>query len=339
MQSQGGVVWAIDDEFDSHELEEEMLAAAGYSLAVTQTSSYKEDYAQFAPVASAILLQVGFHLDARAIEGLASCKAIAVRGGGYNNLDLEAATKRGIVATYVPGYCVDEASDHALALILALSRCLRECQRMTKAGEWKASKLQPIRRLRGQVLGLLGFGRIAKAVAAKAACIGLRVVAHDPLVPAQDMERLGVEAVEFDDLVKNSDFVSLHVPLSGQTHQLIDSKVLNSMKPTAYLINTCRGEVVDQPALVDALTRCKIAGAGLDVLYSEPPDPQSPLLDMPNVIVTPHSAYISSDSLREVIVRSTQAVIDVLQGRVPADVINSEVLRRVRPSTAETSPA
>ncbi len=320
------LVWIIDDEFDSYEIEERMLREAGYRHAVTRSSSYADDYPKFASVAKGILLQVGFRLSAEDIQGLSACRVISVRGGGFNNLDVRAATARGIVATYVPGYCVEEVSDHALTLIMALSRRLPECRAMTRNGAWKAAEIGPIQRLRTQTLGLVGFGRIAKAVARKAKCLGLRVIAHDPLVSQSEMSRAGVEEAEREDLIRAADFISLHIPLTKETHHLFGPKAFNSMKRTAFLINTCRGEVVDEEALISALQTGKIAGAGLDVLYHEPPDPQNPLLSMPNVIITPHSAYLSRESLTEVLVRSTRAVIDALQGRAPEDVINPEVL-------------
>jgi D-3-phosphoglycerate dehydrogenase len=199
---------------------------------------------------------------------------------------------------------------------------------MTRKGLWKAAELGPIRRLSEQTLGLVGFGRIARNVARKAKCLGLRVVAYDPLVSKSEMDKADVEKTDFKDLVRFADFISLHVPLTKETNHLFNGDVFNTMKNTSYLINTCRGEVIDEAALIDALKTGKIAGAGLDVLDHEPPDRKSPLLSMPNVIVTPHSAYISEESLTEVLVRSTQAVIDVLQGKTPKDVVNPEVLSR-----------
>lgn len=328
MDKQNNLVWIIDDEFDSYEIEEEMLRKAGYALAKTRGSSYREDYPTFAPRVKGILLQVGFQLKGEDIKGLGSCKVISVRGGGFNNIDIDAATRQGIVLTYVPGYCVEEVSDHALTLILALSRRIPECQEMTRKGLWKAAELGPIRRLSEQTLGLVGFGRIAKNVARKAKYLGLRVVAYDPLVSKSEMDKAGVQTAEFKYLIRVADFISLHVPLTKETNHLFNGDVFNTMKTTSYLINTCRGEVIDELALVHALKTGRIAGAGLDVLDQEPPDPQNPLLSMPNVIVTPHSAYISQESLTEVLVRSTKAVIDVFQGRTPEDMINPQVLNR-----------
>ncbi len=329
MVSKGGSpVWIIDDEFDSYEIEEGMLQEAGYTLTVTRPSSYQEDYPKVAPLAKGILLQVGFQLGREEIKGLVSCKVISVRGGGFNNVDIDAATRQGIVVTYVPGYCVEEVSDHALTLILSLGRRIPECQEMTKKGLWKASDLGPIRRFSRQTLGLVGFGRIARSVARKAKCFGFRVIAYDPLVSKPEMDKADVEKADFEDLIRIADFISLHVPLTRDTNRLFNADVFNAMKNTAYLINTCRGEVIDEPALVHALETGKIAGVGLDVLNQEPPDGQNPLLSMPNVIVSPHSAYISHESLTEVLVRSTQAVIDVFQGRTPKDTVNPEALHR-----------
>jgi D-3-phosphoglycerate dehydrogenase / 2-oxoglutarate reductase len=324
--NQNNLVWMIDDEFDSYEIEEGMLQKKGYPLVVTRSASYRTDYLKFAPHVKGILLQVGFQLKEEDINGLRSCKIISVRGTGFNNTDIDAATRQGIVVTYVPGYCVEEVSDHALTLILALNRRIPECQEMTRKGFWKAAELGPIRRLREQILGLVGFGRIARNVARKAKCLGFRVMVYDPLVSKSDMDKADVEQVEFKDLVKVADFVSLHIPLTKETQCLFNAAVFKMMKNSSYLINTCRGEVVDEAALIHALRTGEIAGAGLDVLCEEPPNFQNPLLLMPNVIITPHSAYISQEALTEVLVRSTRAVIDVLEGKVPEDIINPAVI-------------
>ena len=316
------LVWLIDDEFDSHDIEREILEKKGFQLIVSRGSEYKTDYSKSAERAKGILVWIGHFLGAEDIKGFNACKIIGVRGGGYNNVDVDAATKQNIAVTYVPGYCVEEVSDHTLAFILYFNRWLQECRDMTRKGRWRADKLTPTRRLSTQLLGLIGFGKIAKSVARKAKCLGLNVWAYDPYEDDQEMEKLDVKRAGLGDLVKSADFISLHIPLTPDTRYMFNSDIFDLMKPTSFLINTCRGEVVDETALMDALEAKKIAGAALDVLEEEPPDPQKPLLSMPNVIISPHSAYLSQEALTEVLVRSTQSVVDVLEGRVPDGIIN-----------------
>lgn len=233
-----------------------------------------------------------------------------------------------MIATYVLGYCVEEMSDHGLALIRTLSRRVPECQAMTRSEIWKVADIGPIRRLRTQVLGLVGFARIARAIARKAKCLGLRVMAYDPLVAGSEMSRAGVEGADLADVLSTAGFISLHVALTDETCHLLDANAFSAMDPTAYLINTCRGEVIDEVALISALDAGRIAGAGLDVLETDPPEGENPLLSLPNFIVTPHPAYMPHESLTEVLIRSTRAVCQAVHGRIPEDVINPEVLNR-----------
>jgi D-3-phosphoglycerate dehydrogenase len=325
------LVWRLDDELPSHDEERRRLRERGYDLVVTRKANYREDYPKYAPYAKAVLIQVSFpSLGAEDIAGLTSCKIITATGGGYNHVDVSAATRQGIMVTYVPGYCVEEVSDHVLGFILALNHWFFICQEMTRKGRWNALEIGPFRRLQTQVLGVVGFGRIGKAVARKAKCLGLAVKVYDPYIPESDIKAQGVECVPFDELVSTADYISLHVLLTKETYHLFNAKVFDSMKPAAYLINTCRGDVVDELALIHALKTKKIAGAGLDVLAKEPPDPQNPLLFMPNVIVTPHSAFISQEAMMEIEVRFLKAVLDGLEGRIPEDLVNPEVLKHVR---------
>lgn len=322
------LIWRLDDELPSHEIEQGLFQKRGYQFVVTRSATYEEDYRKYAPHAKGVSLAVSFRLGAKDIKGLTSCKIICVTGGGYNNLDVEAATQKGIIVTYIPGYCLEEVSDHALAFILALNQRLSIGQNLTRKGRWRATDVGYFRRLKGQVLGIVGFGRIGRAVARKAKCLRLKVQAYDPYVPAFEMNKLGVESAKFDDLIRTSDFISLHVLLTQETHEMINAEVFDAMKDTSYLINTCRGKVVDEAALIDALKRKKIAGAGLDVLEQEPPDSRNPLLSMPNVIVTPHSSYLSEEARMENKVRSVKAVTDAIEGRIPEDIVNPHVLDR-----------
>jgi D-3-phosphoglycerate dehydrogenase len=325
----GKMIWLMDDEFDSNQIDQirKLLENRGFELVVSRGKAYRDEYPKYAPHAKGILLQVGFQLGEEDIKGLTACEIIAVTGIGVNDLDVAAVTKQGIIATNVPDFCIEDVSDHVLAIILGLNRRLPECQAMTRSGMWQAIDILPIKRLKGQVLGLVGFGKIGRAVARKAKCFGMRVVTHDPYCDESEMNKLNVEGVGFDELIRSSDFISLHVPLTKETYHLIDADKFDSMKRTAYLVNTCRGDVVDESALIDALKTNKIAGAGLDVLSKEPPDPDNPLLELPNVLVTPHSAFISEEALTDLALISTQAVFDKLQEKIPKNIINPEVLK------------
>lgn len=316
------LVWLIDDEFDSFEIESEMLKKKGYRLKVSRGTQYRKDYPKYAAKAEALLVWIGHCISAKDIEGLHNCKVIAIRGGGYNNIDIAAATRHGIGVTYVPGYCIEEVSEHTLALILYFTRRLHECKQMTGAGGWRADKITPPRRLNTQILGLIGLGKIACAVARKAQCLGFEIWAYDTFVDNAVVEGLGLKPASFKEIIHSADFISLHVPLTKDTYHLFNAEIFKLMKPSAILINTCRGEVIDEAALIKALTSRKISGAGLDVMSQEPPDPKNPLLNMPNVLVTPHSAYISQDALTEVLVRSTQSAIDAMEGKEPFGLIN-----------------
>jgi D-3-phosphoglycerate dehydrogenase len=324
----GNLIWLLDDLFDSREIEiiREMLQERGYRLVVTGSDSYRGDYAKYAPHAKGLLLQVNFPLGEEDIKGLTSCKIISVTGIGYDEFDLAAATKQGIVATNAPGFCVEEVSNHALALLLSLNRHLPECQDITRKGLWEFADIWSIRRIKGQILGLVGYGKIGRAVASKAKAFGLQVKVYDPYVSKSEMNLLHIDSVELDDLVSTADFISLHVPLNEGTHHLINSEVFDSMKETAFLINTSRGDVVDESALINALRTRKIAGAGLDVLSQEPPEARNPLLSMSNVIVSPHSAFISHEALIELGAMCMKAIIDTLEGKVPDNILNPEAL-------------
>ena len=321
------LIWLLDDEFDSNQIDQirNMLKNRGYDLVVSRSNTYRDDYPKYAPCAKGILLQVGFQLGEEDIKGLTACEVISITGIGINDLDLEAATRHGIVATNVPDFCVEEVSEHVFALILGLNRKIPECLAMIRNGKWQAIDLWPMRRLKGQVLGVLGFGKVGRVVARKAICFGLQIIAHDPYYPESEMEKEGVECVTFSDLFSSSDYISLHVPLTKETYHLVNASVFNTMKKTAYLINASRGDVVDESALIDALRTGKFAGAGLDVLSKEPPDPDNPLLKMSNVIISPHSAFISLEALEELGVTSTKAICDKLEGKVPENIINPEV--------------
>jgi D-3-phosphoglycerate dehydrogenase len=255
------------------------------------------------------------------------CRIISRFGIGVDNVDLDAATAAGIVVTKVPDYCIDEVSDHAMALLLALVRKIPASNAQVHAGRWEMKAVVPIHRLRGRVLGLVGFGRIPQLVAPKAKAFGLRVIVYDPFVPADVLARERVDQVDFDELLAESDYVSIHTPLLPETRNLFSTEAFGRMKPGAYLINTARGPIVDDQALAKALDAGQLAGAALDVMPTEPPV-GSPLLGRENVIITPHTSFYSEESLLELQRKAAQEVADVLSGKPPKNPVNPQALER-----------
>ena len=216
--------------------------------------------------------------------------------------------------------------DHTLALLLALARKIPFANSSVHAGRWEMSATVPIHRLRGRVLGLLGFGRIPQLVTPKAKAFGLKVVTYDPFVPQEVATAAGVERLDFAELVKVSDYLSIHTPLMPETQGLFNADVFRQMKTTAYLINTARGPIVDEAALADALDAGQLAGAALDVLSQEPPT-GSPLLGRSNVILTPHMSFYSVESLVELQTKAAEEVVRVLTGQMPRNPVKPEVTK------------
>jgi D-3-phosphoglycerate dehydrogenase / 2-oxoglutarate reductase len=258
------------------------------------------------------------------VRSLRRCRLIARYGIGVDTVPLEVASRAGIMVTNVPDYCIDEVSDHALALILNLTRGIGRAMLSTRAGAWDLSVVRPLHRLRGQTLALLGFGRIARALAEKAAPLGLRLIAYDPYVPAEAIRAAGVEPVDLGDALARGDIVSIHVPLTEETRHLISADALATMKPTAFLVNCARGGIVNTRAVVAALRAGKLAGAGLDVLESEPPPADLGLHELPNVILTPHAGFYSEESMQELQRRAAEEVARVLRGERPRSLVNAD---------------
>ena len=266
----------------------------------------------------------------RVIEGLERCKVIVRFGIGYDNVDVDAATRCGIMVANTTEYCIDEVADQAMAMLLACARGLFPAGRIARDGTWELAKMPVLRRLRGQTLGLVGIGQIGKAVAARAHGFGLRVLASDPYVAEAAARELGAELTDLDTLLAASDYVSVHVPLMPATEGMMNAEVFAKMKPTAFLINVARGRIVNQADLVSAVQRGGIAGAGLDVLEREPPEADDAVTDLDNVILTPHSAWYSEEARADMRRRAVGQVVSVLKGELPYSLINREVVQSNR---------
>ena len=264
---------------------------------------------------------------AQMIEQLKRCKVIARFGIGVDSVDIDAATRAGIIVTNVPEYCEDEVSDHAMALLLSLIRKIPFANKKTHAGVWSMPAVVPIHRLRGSVLGLAGFGKIPRLVAVKAQAFGLQVQTYDPYVSSEAAAKLGVKLVSLPELLKTSDYISIHAPLTPETDRMFNADAFRQMKRSALLVNTARGPLVDVEALVDALDNKLIAGAALDVLPQEPPPSNFRLLGRDDVILTPHTSFYSEESLVELQTKAAQQVALVLSGKEPRYPINLKALQ------------
>jgi len=251
------------------------------------------------------------------LRELKRCKVIGRFGLGVDNIDIPAAAALGITVTYVPDYCMQEVSDHAMALLLSLVRKVPLSNKLVQSGRWEVPPVVPIHRLSGRVLGLVGFGNIPRTLTPKAKAFGLRVVTHDPYAPAEVLDKAGVEGVGFDELLGMSDFVSVHAPLLPATRGLFSAEVFRKMKRGALLINTARGPLVDEDALIAALDSGHLGGAALDVVTTEPLAKDSKLLGRDNVILTPHTAFYSVEALNELQTKCAADVARVLSGEKP----------------------
>jgi D-3-phosphoglycerate dehydrogenase len=266
-------------------------------------------------------------ITAQDMARMPKCRIIARYGIGVDTIDLEAATAAGIIVTNNPTYCIEEVAEQTMAMLLACARKIAFYDRMVRAGRWEVPPGKPMFRLAGQTLGLVGFGNIARQVAARAAAFGMRVLFHDPFIRDSGA---GAKPADLNALLRESDFVSLHPPLTPQTRKMINDETLGKMKPTAYLINCSRGPVVDTDALVRALDAKRIAGCALDTVDPEPLPNPHPLRGRENVIVCPHAAWYSEQAMRGLQAGAPGEVRRVLTGEWPVNVVNRDVKGRNR---------
>lgn len=318
-------VLVTDYAWENLEQEKEILNKIGAKLVVS-TSGEENELIKLAVDVDGILTCWAKVTD-RVIEAAKKCQVIGRYGIGLDNIDVEKATQLGILVTNVPTYCVDEVSEHALALLLACARKISFYDRAVKGGKWDLQAGNSMMRLRGKTLGIIGLGKIGRAIVLKAKCFGLRTIAYDPAIGQKEAEKDGAIIVPFDRLLRESDFISVHVPLTESTRGLLGEEEFRKMKDTAFIINTSRGAVVDTKALCKAVEEGWIAGAGLDVLPQEPPEIDDPLLRQENVIITPHAAFSSKESVLELQRTAASQVACVLCGKKPENIVNPEVLK------------
>ncbi len=301
-------------------VEREILAEAECEL-VASPDNKEATLIELAPGMDAILT-CWAPVTARVIDAADRCRHIARTGIGLDNINVARATERGMLVTNVPDYCLREVAEHTLALLFALGRKAAAYHLATKRGEYSLVAGLPVERIEGKTLGLVGLGQIGALVAAKAAALGLRVIGTN----RSRRTPPGVAWRSLDELLAESDYVSLQIPLSPETRQMINRQTLARMKPSAYLINTSRGGLVDHAALAEALAASRLAGAALDVQDPEPPDLSQPPWNDPRVIVTPHVAFYSSEATAELRTRVARQVVAFLHGERPENVVNPVVL-------------
>ncbi len=316
-------VLVTDYNWPSLAIETEVFRAAGAELIVSETGA-EADLVRLAPQADAILTCWKLVTPA-VLDAAPRCRIVSRYGVGLDNIAVQHATDLGMWVTNVPDYCMEEVSDHAMALLLACARRVPLFSAATQAGVWNLKAGWPLPRLRGQTLGIIGFGRIGKALAPKAAGFGLKLLVYSPHARPEEVAPYGELTNDLGHLLSTADYISLHVPLTDATRGLINATTLRQMKPSAFLINTSRGAVIDEAALLEAVQQKVIAGAALDVLTQEPPAPGHPLMGQPNITLTPHAAFYSEAAIEELQHKAAEHVVQALRGEVPGNVINPQV--------------
>lgn len=315
-----------DYAWESLEPERKILAEAGASLIVAESGNEDELVKMAGDVDG--ILTCWKPVTARVIRQAVKCRAIGRYGIGLDNIDVACATEQGIVVTNVPSYCVEEVSDHALALLLSLARKVTAYDHAVKGGRYDLRAPTPLYRLSGKTLGIVGFGKIGRTLSRKVQGFNFKILVYDPYLEPASLAGSQVESVSFHELLRRSDFISIHVPLSAGTRGMFNTETFMKMKPTSFLVNTSRGALIDEQALLQALNDGIIAGAGLDVLSVEPPSPRDALVLHPRTIITPHAAFYSEESVLELQTTAARQMAEVLLGRRPPHIVNLEVLQR-----------
>ncbi len=315
------LVVITDSDLGSDGVEERLLADAG--LRSRRAACVTADDVREAAVGATAAIVQWAPITAEVIDALPGLRFVSRLGIGYDMIDVEAATARGVAVANTPSYCVEEVASHTLALILCFARGIVAYDQAVRAGSWTPiDSYRAACRPADATVAVIGMGRIGARVATMAAACGFRVLAHDPFVPPERISAAGAHPVALDEALTTGDIVTLHLPLTAETRHLVDARALHSMRSSSVLINTCRGELVDEDALAEALADGQLAGAGLDVFRREPLPDSSPLRLLPNVLLTPHAAWYSPTALRELPRLATQQVIDFLAGRRVPSIVN-----------------
>jgi len=314
-------VVVTDDRYGSYDEENAVLKEIGVCVEIHDQMD-EEETVRVLRQADGIL--VNLHpLPAAVIEKLEKCRVISRYGVGYDNVDVQTATSKGIWVARVPDYCLEDVSDQALALLLGCIRKVAFKDRRIREGAWNLHKVQPSYRIAGRTLGLIGYGAIARTLHRKLSGFGLaRVLVFDPYLDPKKISENGAESASLRKLLKEADYVSVHAPLNEETRGVIGSRELALMKKTAILVNTSRGPLLEEQAVADALAGGKIAAAGLDVFETEPLPPDSPLLKLDNAVLSDHAGWYSEESVAELKTKAARNVLAVLKGDKPVYPVN-----------------
>ncbi|WP_240510155.1 C-terminal binding protein [Virgibacillus profundi] len=309
-------------DYNKMEFEEEkrVFESVGAKLEIAQCRT--EDEVIEASLGATGLINSEIPITRKIIESLPELKVIAKYSIGVDNIDVEAATENNVFVANVPDYCQEEVSNHALALIMTLTRKIVSLNQSVKQGKWSFHEGVPLHRFSTQTVGLISYGSIARNLSKKLTAIGFKVIAYDPYYQSANQET-NVELVSLEELMGRSDVISIHSPLIKETYHLVNKEVLELAKPGAIIINTGRGSVINEADLINALKTGEISGAGLDVLEQEPMDVSNPLLSMENVILTPHIAFYTEESIQELKRKTALNIVDVLQGGKPRYLVNN----------------
>lgn len=313
-----GTMWAYDRL--RHWLEERHI-----TLTLAQCASDTEVIAQAQN--ADIFLAYKYPITRAIIQALPNLRLLMSSGSGYDHIDVTAANEHGVVVTNAPLHNVEDVAEHTLALILACARKLPRIERAAQRGQWRPN-VQPVYRLQGKAAGLIGFGNIARALIWRLQGIGVRVLVYSRSAPAEAIIAGGAQPVSLESLLRESDIVSLHLISNEATRRILGERQLALMKPTAFVINTSRGDLINEPALIEALQTGRIAGAGLDVLTQEPPDPHNPLLTMENVLISGHSAASTVEATDGWVQEWLTTLGDFLDGYIPTTIVNRDVKPR-----------
>lgn len=304
-------VLIAESRFPEHDIETAVLKEID-AEATIERSDDEDTLANMIADFDALLVNLA-PITPKIIANMTKCKVVSRYGVGYDSVDTKALKEKGVYLANVPGFCIEDVSDHAMALLLDCLRKVARKDRLVRQGQWNLTGIQPIYRLRGKTVGLVGYGDIARAVHRKLTGFNLgRVLISDPFVSAEDAKAAGVESVDLETLCRESDFISVHAPLMPATRHMISTEQFKLMKPTAAIVNTSRGPLIDQDALAVALKNNEIACAAIDVFASEPLDPDSELRKLDNITLSDHAAWYSEDSMIELKTRAAQNVVQTL---------------------------
>jgi D-3-phosphoglycerate dehydrogenase len=324
MQSKKFKVVITDAEYPSFNVEKKVLSQLNVDFVKCQCTT-EEELIRHCRDADALLNQYA-KITPHVIENLNHVKIIARYGIGVDNVDLDAARKKNIFVTNVV-YDICDVADHTIMLMLALTRKISQVEESIKKFEWDWKQFHPIPRIKGKTIGIIGLGRVGRQVARRLSGFDVQLLACDPYIPVDVFTTYHAKQVDYKTLLEHSDIVTIHVPLNKETRNMISTNELKTMKKKAIVINAARGGIVDEKALCEALKKKEIAGAGLDVLEHEPIQKENPLLHFENVIITPHMGWYSEDTVDEVQRIAAEQVLQCLQGRIPSNLVNKEVIK------------